>query len=289
MSTDQIKIMNTFQGDPIDRLLTELLKPRFTIRNTEVKHRNITHWGHAGLMIGEFEEGKWRRLNYLEILWLRIVAHLRSFEISLEMIRAVRTAICKEEIPLGSYLEDLGYSEPVNREKYATRISTLTSMVMLTILHRSQFVILLTHDGAVKTINLDKADQSMGFFFRNDLLSKTFLCVSLTEVMLDSFRKIDAEVLSQLSVLTTPEAEVITLLHADKLQSVTIAIGEGRVYDLFKSAGTGDRVPVLLDRIWRNGYERITWASKDGRVTYFDPPARFKLNSGLPIGDSNIL
>jgi hypothetical protein len=219
-------------------------------------------------MIGEFQEGKWRRLSYIEILWLRIVAHLRSFEIPLEMIRQVREAICIEN--------------------FATKISSLTSMVMHTILTRSKFVIILTHDGTVKSVDLDKADQSMGFFFRHDLLSKTFLCVSLTEVMLDSFRKIDAVVLSELSVLTAPEAEVISLLHADKLKLVTIALGEGREPGLFELAGDNDKVTVLLDLIWRNGYERITWASTDGRVTYFDRPVQFMHKLLLPNSGSDL-
>ncbi len=274
--------MRPTEKEHFDLLLTELLKPRFTIRDTEVKHRNITHWGHEGLMIGEFQEGKWRRLNYLEILWLRIVAHLRSFEISLEMIREVKKVICIDGNPLWSFYEDQGASEPGLREKYPDRIISLTSMVMHTILTRSQFVIILTHDGTVKSLDLDKADQAIGFFFRRGLQSKTFLCVSLTEVMLDSFRKIDFEVLSQLPVLTSPEAEVIRLLRDDKLKSVAMAFSDGNETDLFELAGDNDKVNFLLDLIWRNGYERITWASKDGRVTYFDRPAQFKHKSTLP-------
>jgi len=180
---------------------------------------------------------------------------------------------------LWSVYEDLESQAPELRARDAARISSLTSMVLHTLLNRSTFVIMLTHEGVVKTINLDQADQSRDFFIRHDLWSKTFLCVSLTEVMLDSFRKVDVEVLSQMGVLTAPEAEVIRLLHQDQLKSVVIGLEAGRECDLFELAGENDRVKVLLDLLWKSGYHRITWASKDGRITYFDCPTEYQHQS----------
>ncbi len=281
------KSVGDLTPEMVDALLMELHKPRFTIKDTEVKHRNITHWGHEGLLVGEFQEGKWRRLNYLEILWLRIMAHMRSYEIPLKLIRKVREAICMDNIPLWALYEDLGIIGPGMREKYSIPISSLTSIVLQTILFRSQFVLILDREGGVKSLNLDKADQTIGFFSRYDLSAKTFLCVSITEVMLDSFRKIGPAVLSQLSVLTTPEAEVIGLLRVDKFARVTINLNEVMVSDLDDLSAGRDRIAVLLELIWRQGYRRITWASSDGRVTYFDCPVRFNikpepLKSGSP-------
>jgi len=278
--------MNATREDKIDPLLTELLKPRFTVKATEIKNRNLNHWGNQGLMIGEFEVGKWRRLNYIEILWLRIVAHLRGFEISLEMIREVRNAICTDNIPLWAVYEGSGFKEDGVREKYATPISSLTSMIIHTILFRWQYVIIVTKEGEVKTLNVDAIDRSNDFFYRNDLVSKTFLCVSMTEVLLDSFRKIALETLTQLSILTPAEAELVGLLRRDQLKSVTIRLDSGREMDLFVLAMDTDTVSTLLNLIWQQGYQRITWKSKDGRVTYFEWPDRFKSKPGLPDGRS---
>jgi len=282
-------IKEAISSEILETLLPALHKPRFTIRDSDVGRRNIAHWGDNELLIGEFEPGKWRRFTYLEVIWLRMVAHMRSFDVPLEKIKKVKDAICAETIPLEVFCQELGISMEDMGQKQETRISSLTSMFIQTILFRYRFVVIVTRGGEVKSLNLDTSDQSIGFLKRHDLSSKTFLSLSLTEVMLDSFSKIDVDTLSQLFVLTTAEAEVISLLRDNKLMSVHIALDDGRETDLFDLAGEKDVVTELLNLIWRQGYHRITWESKDGRVTYFDWPDRFKLKPGLPVGGSSDL
>ncbi len=279
---------NSLEKELRESLLEELEQPRFTIRDTEVQHRNITHWGHQGLLMGEFEEGKWRRLNYLEILWLRIVAHYRSFDIPLEKIRSVREAIGSDTIPTWSMGNDGVDIEAALDPASQKRVSILASMVVETILHRTHFGIFLTLDGSVKSLNLDTADQTSGFWMRQDLLSKTFLCVSLSEVMQDSFRKVNREILEALSVLTLPESEVVNLLLKDQISTISVGLADGRLLDLFELSNAKDHVPAFLDVIWRMGYQRITWSSRDGRVTYFDYPERFTKKGESP-EDGSIL
>ncbi|MFA5815059.1 MAG: hypothetical protein WC865_05515 [Bacteroidales bacterium] len=270
----------------VENVFRELQQPIFTIRESLVPHRNVTHWDHQGLLIGETLEGRWRRLNFVEIFWLRIVAHLRSFEIPLAMIKKVKESICTESIYLWSVYKGIGSTEEGLLEKYPTRISSLTSLLIHTILFRWQYIIIVPKEGEVKTLNINTIDPSSNFFYRNDLVTKTFLCVSMTEVLLDSFRKIALETLTQLSILTPAEAELVGLLRRDQLKSVTIRLDSGRELDLFVLAMDTDTVSTLLNLIWQQGYQRITWESKDGRVTYFEWPDRFKSKPGLPDGSS---
>jgi hypothetical protein len=278
--------MNTAQSNSIQTLIDALQKPRFTIRDSEVERRNIAHWGLNDLLIGEYEPGKWRRLNYVEILWLRIVAHMRSFDVPLEKIKMVKDAIGMESIPLWSFYQELGITEEDMVQKYPTRISSLTSMVMIAILFRSRFVIIVTREGEVKSFDIDVSDQAMAFFYRKDLRSKTFLCISITEVLFDSFRMITPDILCELMVVTPNEAEVVNLLRVHKLSSVKVLFEDGREPDLFEIADEADRIQQLFEMIWPQDYHRITWASTDGRVTYFDRVNRLNPKPELPDGGS---
>jgi len=275
--------------DQLKSLIRELTAPRFTLKDTEIKNRNITHWSQEGLLIGDTRKGAWRRLSYVEVLWMRIIAHLRGFEIPLDMIRTVKKEICNDSILVWALYAHPDGRGPDLPAADTGRVSVLASLVIHAILYRRKPVIVVTRKDEVKSLYLDGTDSTEHFFARYDLLSTSFICVSLAEVMRDSFRKIDAGILSSdLQVLTPAEAEVITCLRTVDLKSVIVSQGTNPEVDLFQTAEAEGLDPVflLLDLIWRKGYERITWAMKDGRVTYFDYPDRFKWTPEQPDGNS---
>lgn len=266
---ENIQFLKTLTPDKLRPLIRELTAQRFTLKDTEIRNRTINYWSQEGLLLGDSRKGAWRRLSYLDILWLRIVSHLRGFEISLELIRKVKEAICNDDIPLWSLYSDHEVPED------EARISSLASLVVQAIGFRRQPVIILTRQGEVKTLYPDSADVTGAFFSRLDLLSKTFLCVSLNEVMLDSFRKIGMAILtSNLEVFTPAEAEVITRLRGSELKSVRVTLDQGREIDLLDVTAPAELSPVdrFLEIVWCQGYERITSSTRDGRVTYFDYP-----------------
>jgi hypothetical protein len=270
----------------VENLRKGLENTRFKVMDTDVDRRSIAHWDKNHLLKAENFQGKWRKLSYVDILWIRIVAHMRTFDVPLEKIKKVKDAIGLESIPLWSFYQELGITEEDMVQKYPTRISSLTSMVMIAILFRSRFVIIVTREGEVKSFDIDVSDQAMAFFYRKDLRSKTFLCISITEVLFDSFRMITPDILCELMVVTPNEAEVVNLLRVHKLSSVKVLFEDGREPDLFEIADEADRIQQLFEMIWPQDYHRITWASTDGRVTYFDRVNRLNPKPELPDGGS---
>ena len=74
----------------IERGINEV---RFTLKDVGVSHRWVAHWQENGLMINDFVEGKMKRLNLVEYVWLKLIIKLREFKIPLRVIKAVKESL----------------------------------------------------------------------------------------------------------------------------------------------------------------------------------------------------
>ena len=61
---------------------------KYTVRDTDVSHRVICHWGEKGILpagFGDIGDG-WRKFSLIEIVWLQVVKKLREFGFSLDCL-----------------------------------------------------------------------------------------------------------------------------------------------------------------------------------------------------------
>jgi DNA-binding transcriptional MerR regulator len=282
------------------KLETELREPRFTIKDTEIRHRNITHWGNEGLLIGDFQKGKWRRFNYLEIIWLRMIAHLRSFEIPLELIRTLKHNLCEENISIWDLYQEREVREvtqelagnktiipppselapQVIQAMKSMKTSNLFFIVSDAVLFRNHWMILLNHKGDFIPLKLAALEEQMKLFQLPEFIKSSFVAISLSEVISESFKKIDVDILAdRISVLTQDEAEVLKHLRCGGLKSLKITFGKGEEIDLIEETRSSKVDPAarFSDVIWSKGYQTITAKTQDGKVTHFEISTRFKL------------
>lgn len=76
----------------------EFVKQRkFTVGQTGISYRVINHWAIAGVLPEGVsfaaQDGEWRKFSFPEMVWVRIVASLRCFGISLETIKKIREQV----------------------------------------------------------------------------------------------------------------------------------------------------------------------------------------------------
>jgi len=82
----------------ITELLDKLQQRQFTIKSSELSYRTLGHYYKTGILEDiRNSKQKWRKFNYIEIIWIRIIKDLRKFGISLDFIRALRFRIFIEE------------------------------------------------------------------------------------------------------------------------------------------------------------------------------------------------
>jgi DNA-binding transcriptional MerR regulator len=287
------------QEDLLEKLQKELMEPLFTIRDTEVKHRNITHWDKQGLLIGQFPEGKWRRFNYVEILWLRMIALLRSFEIPLELINKLKSGLCDDSISAWEIFQDGKAHEVIETLAKADenllpdklpaevieamktlKISPLLMILTDAILFRNHWMILVNQMGDFTLLKLGALDEFLGNPQQLEFIKTSFVAISLTEVISESIKKIDVEILSRkISVLTIKEADILKRIRTGGLSSLKITFNKEDEIELVEETRKTklDLAARFSDILWSKGYQTITAKTQDGVVTHFEISTRFKL------------
>jgi hypothetical protein len=68
----------------------------YTAEKTGVPYRVISHWDTMGLLPeNDKDSGEWRKFNFIEVVWLRVISHLRKFGVPLEQILALKNTIMR--------------------------------------------------------------------------------------------------------------------------------------------------------------------------------------------------
>ena len=65
----------------------------FSLQDCGVTHRELTYWDTKGLLPIQVEAMKWRRFNLSELVWLRVIARLRQFNVGLNVIAIVKAEL----------------------------------------------------------------------------------------------------------------------------------------------------------------------------------------------------
>lgn len=304
MNDEILRAVEVIRSGNREKLEKELLEPRFTAGDTEVKHRNITHWDKMGLLNRKSGDGKWRRYNYLEIIWLRIIAHLRSFNIPLKDIQNLKDSLFTPSISAWEMYSSNLVSEVIDKlsqeidNKKHERItdpkkieamkndkySLLFIMVSDAVLLRNHWTILVNKAGKAIPLKESQADKYGAFFNFGDFSKKTFMSISLTEVIIESFRKIDVDVLSdKMSILTPGEAKILELIRKGELDSLKITFNKDDEIDLLEETRVKKVEPEarLCELLFKDSYNTITAKTKDGKISHFEISTRYKLEKVL--------
>jgi hypothetical protein len=75
----------------------------YNVGETDVAYRVVNHWDQSDLMPDGVVAGGWRKFNYVEMTWLRIVQHLRDFGMPLKTILKAKQGVIEWHKDTDSY------------------------------------------------------------------------------------------------------------------------------------------------------------------------------------------
>ena len=75
----------------------------YSVGETDVAYRVVNHWDQSDLMPDGVVAGGWRKFNYVEMTWLRIVQHLRDFGMPLKLILKAKQGVIEWHKDTDSY------------------------------------------------------------------------------------------------------------------------------------------------------------------------------------------
>lgn len=85
------KPLKKFNPADFNRSYFILRDTKFSPKDTGISYRQLNHWSVERLIDDNREEGTgWRKLNLVDLVWLRVVKELREFGLSLENLRLIK-------------------------------------------------------------------------------------------------------------------------------------------------------------------------------------------------------
>ena len=78
------------------KVVESINKRQFTMKDAGISSRLLNHWEKSGLLMESYEERKWKRFNLIEYTWLKIIAEMRRYDLSHEIIRKAKESIVFE-------------------------------------------------------------------------------------------------------------------------------------------------------------------------------------------------
>lgn len=290
----------------IEKLLDKLNERVFLKTEIDVVYSDLVNWERSNLLNigGNSDKGDWKRLNYFEYIWVKIIQELRAFGFSYEEIDKYKSELMIKpnikEIIEASKIDFQSVEEQFdaitlnnlksiedngNNEKLDLGISYFELMISRIIGSGEKWSILFFKDIpgfyfplSIETLKgFDKIEKTD---IPEELLSKTYLSISLTDIIANflvdgknAFEK------KTISILTKNEHNLLKHIRKGygKIKSIKIRFKDNEMELLevtsIKKVKMEGR---LLDYIKKGEYQSISIDTVDGKIVNFENTQKIK-------------
>lgn len=300
------KNLSKFKGELLDvPVLYHQLRNRcFLKTQLDVVYTDFTNWERYDLLFidHDVEKGMWKKLNYIEYTWMKIVEQLRKFGFPYDEIKLIKKEITnyiptdeiiksalskKEELdelkPKASKLIEKHKSEL--SEKLNIKITYFEMLIYNAISYNQNTSLQFFNDGEGGFSFLSKAIYDE--FVKSDQIDlivettkKTHLSVSLNSILskfLDSDNNLDQ---NKTMILSQDEYELLKILRnrPSSVISINIIIKENKFERIdIESTKKVEVEARLMEFIRNGGYQTIEIVTQNGLITSFKNKQKIKL------------
>jgi len=296
-----------FYGDfGAAEILFDKLKERVFLKTElNIVYTDLSNWERAGLLEigGNTNKGEWKKLSYIEYVWLKIIEELRIFGFTYEEIELIKNnifhittfeefkeALVKDEEnvrdKMGQKSTDLinEIEEKSFNNQFDITIFELIIAGIITRAEQTSFLFFKDIPGSFIPISTDSfrsfdvANISDGI---QNLLGRTFLSISISDIIAN-FLTEGKEVFEKrtVSILTNEEHDLLKHIRKryDSIKSINIRFNDNHM-DLIeittvKKAKLESR---LLEHIKKGDYQCISIDTIDGNIVHFENTQKHKV------------
>ncbi len=288
--------------------LFDLLKERVFLKTEiDMVYSDLVNWERSNLLSigGDSGKGDWKKLNYIEYTWVKIIQELRQYGFTYDEILVYKTEIfrpikqgelmeaCKVdsknlEQQLGSEaLEKLNaISDSEYDEDLDIGTSILESSMLSAIITGDKWTLHFFKDNPGFCLIFSK-EVLRGFDLINkteilmELLSKTFLSISLSDIisnfLVDDENSFEE---STISILTKNEHKLLKQIRKgySDIKSIKIRFKDDKM-DMIEVTSI-KKVKLesrLLEHIKKGDYQTISIDTVEGKIVNFENTQKIKL------------
>lgn len=288
-------------AEEFPEVLESLSLPKFSISDIGLNARVINNWEKKGLFLKEHDPRKRRKFDLIDAVWMKMVQKMRCFEISLKTIKNVKESIeSRAEVTnenrdtvektviamFGDGKKELAKAflktEEYKRMLENLKVNILQMIVLDIIVLRNRYSIIIDQEGQSFPFKYSMIETLIDKFDAGDFFNKTFLSISINEMLVELIGELKTDDSIRLSLLTTKEAEVVKCMNEKGVKSIEIHLSKGENSQPEKLTLTKEEVMKDNKRIneilLSQGYEDITMKTEKGKIVYFERKEKRKLN-----------
>ena len=267
----------------VRELHDQLTKPIFLLKDVGVLYRTVLHWDQQGLLEHSREESEWRRYDYMQFVWIKIIHDLRTFGVPIPTIEKVKKNIL-DKIDyqwlcdlLNINLETLDRLNPedstIMRSYLESIEDNLDPTLSVSIL---ELMIIETLTSKIPVSLIVFTDGDTIPFYENQVLeptqlqriaNDTYIKVSVTAILKDFFSQ-DKEtfLVPQLSILSENEKKLLEIIHSGNYETVSISFKNRKMrsLELIKEQNVKRKIVDILQDC---KYQNIVIKSHKGEIT----------------------
>lgn len=308
----EIQISRGESGVSLQEFWQLLFNKQITLKEAGIEPKLFTFWRREGL-IDFVPEGKWARLNYIQVIWLKILLSLREFGYPLTKLKIIH-----EHFFMRSYKDNvakrklqstekelaakvgIGQATEQEEERLEQIRGTLRDPRLLHILsadityfsellieclhHGTETGILIFDDGSVAEYVNEKyyyIDEKGNYHEFNHKLEfhPPYIYVPLAYYIIQ-FLSDDRlyKYIPQLNLLSEDELRVLREMRNHNVREITIEINKGNITRIESTTGgiiPQDKVKEVCKLLGLKNYERITLETRDEKTVSFKKTRKY--------------
>lgn len=295
-SFDAFAEMNT---NPIEFMREK----KFTLKDFNFSPRVANHWIEKGLIANDHQAGKKIKLSLSEAFWLKLVDQLRSFNVSLESIKRIKSeffdrsynvfeGLTKQQIT--EQLMQLKLVNPQNLtffdlDQYLLELSKIQLndfelMIQSILIERIPFFLIFdTKSNFILLKEGQFSNESEAFQMEYEQITRrSHIRISMNNVLeefVESFGPLNS--FERVPILTKQESEVVQLMRTEDVSKVEIRYNgnsKPQMVEITTKNMINERAR-LNEIILSRGYQDITLKTQNGHVVCCENTIKYKLDT----------
>lgn len=297
MSIDEFKLLTeSLFTDEFPHLLDELLESKYSINDLNIAPRDATYWDKQGILPIVKGPGMRRKYDLIQSVWIKLIQQMRSLGIGLNTIKTLKENLLEPKIDF-SLLDEASflnlfseiktkYDDSLTPEQLLIEFkengpSLFKSTVLATIIFRKSIHCIVNKDGDYILYDSHRHQEILSKEKEfAEFISEPYFCISIPE----AYRSLIAEwsprpFLKEISLLSETELEILELIRRKDVHSITIKYKDGEP-DLLE-VEERNKISIeqrFLDVIAKNGYQKISVSTQNGKIVNFENKIQMKLN-----------
>ncbi len=271
----------------VTELHEKLIKPIFLLKDVGVQYRTVLHWDQQGLLEHSREESEWRRYDYIQYVWIKIINDLRTFGVPIPIIEKAKSEILTkinlkwlfelfslnrdqlDKLPNDdSKTELLSFLESKSYESIDDNLSVsfLELMIVETLTTKVPVSLNIFSDGFILPLFESKLDVFEPGDVRK-LTYETHVKISISNILNNFLSDTkDSFLIPQLQILADNERRLLEIIHSGEYETVTINFKNKKMktVELIKEQNVKRKI---VDILQDSNYQDIVIKSHKGVVT----------------------